>query len=1030
MAGEPANAYLFTLEPADGGAVTFALVADQACADGGICTADGTTLSAVPATHTIPGLVTVSFGEPVYTVTEGRTAGVLARLNRAHGRADGVEIPLVVGNGGTAAATDYTLLTTVTFAADETLQMVSVATEEDRLAEDEETVELMFGTLPAGVNPGAYTETTLKIRDNDTAQVALTLNPREVVEGSRVDVTVAIINGVTFAAPQTFELAFSGSATRGMDYTVVATSLTLEAKRSSVRTTLSVTDDATQEEPETIRLEVRHRDRQVAARTATIRANDRLDAQSAVPEIAIFAGPSPTGGARGASFTLTRTGATTAALTVSVSVTESGSMLAATPPTQVTFQAGAGSTTLHVPTVDDSVVTSETSVVTASVDDSSTNAYQVVATTRSAQVTVQDDEAAEFAVFVSPPSVTEGTTAQVVVSITNGVTFATDQVLALVFGGNAERGADYTVESEMLTLAAGQSFVATVISVADDGAKEPAETIQVVAQHAGTPVDREALTIAASEDTKPPTLEHAEVSRDGRTLRLIFSEPLDEAERHRPAATAFTILVAGDTREVTAVAVNGEIVTLGLIDPVMPGQEVTVSYTAPTGSPAPAALQDPAGHEVVSFADKAVENQAVRRPVVTRPPSGGGGGGGPACAEDVHGNQPTQATVIALSTVTPGAICPAADVDYFTVTAPGQGLLFVDTTGSMNTRGTLWQDGAVLPSGTLRGRPDERVGARVEAGEVVVAVQGQGGATGAYKVSVTFTPGYLENPGADSFQSGVGVLSGWVCAADQVEIEIGNTGRQAAAYGTERLDTAGVCGDTDNGFGLLFNWNLLSDGEHEVVALVDGVELGRASVTVTTLGQEFLRGATGTCAAEDFPTVGETVTLVWQQNSQNFVIAGGRPPAGATTGRTTALTGYLENPGPNSFQSGIGVLSGWVCAAEAVEIEITTETGAVARHMAAYGTERVDTQDACGDTNNGFGLLFNWNLLRDGEHEVIAYVDGEELGRATVQVTTLGAEFLRGVEGECVVEDFPTMGETVTLEWQQNQQNFVITDVE
>ena len=69
-----------------------------------------------------------------------------------------------------------------------------------------------------------------------------------------------------------------------------------------------------------------------------------------------------------------------------------------------------------------------------------------------------------------------------------------------------------------------------------------------------------------------------------------------------------------------------------------------------------------------------------------------------------------------------------------------------------------------------------------------------------------------------------------------------------------------------------------------VVALVDGVELGRATVTVTTLGQEFLRGVTGTCEAEDFPVVGERATLVWQQNSQNFVIAEGSPPDGATHG--------------------------------------------------------------------------------------------------------------------------------------------------
>ena len=116
-------------------------------------------------------------------------------------------------------------------------------------------------------------------------------------------------------------------------------------------------------------------------------------------------------------------------------------------------------------------------------------------------------------------------------------------------------------------------------------------------------------------------------------------------------------------------------------------------------------------------------------------------------------------------------------------------------------------------------------------------------------------PGYLENPGPNSFQSGVGLLSGWVCAAERVEVEL-NDIPQGAAYGTERLDTAGVCGDTDNGFGVLVNWNRLGDGEHEVVAFVDGVELGRTTVTVTALGEEFVRDVTGTCAVADFPMAG------------------------------------------------------------------------------------------------------------------------------------------------------------------------------
>ena len=145
-------------------------------------------------------------------------------------------------------------------------------------------------------------------------------------------------------------------------------------------------------------------------------------------------------------------------------------------------------------------------------------------------------------------------------------------------------------------------------------------------------------------------------------------------------------------------------------------------------------------------------------------------------------------------------------------------------------------------------------------------------------------------------------------------------------------------------------------------------------------------------------------------------------------GSTGALRGYLENPGPHSSQSGIGALWGWVCDAAMVEIEIETAQGEVEPYMADYGMERLDTLEICGDTNNGFVLLVNWNRLGAGEHRVTALVDGLELGRALVQVTTLGEEFLRGVEGTCEVADFPGEGETTTLAWQQSQQNFVITD--
>ena len=150
----------------------------------------------------------------------------------------------------------------------------------------------------------------------------------------------------------------------------------------------------------------------------------------------------------------------------------------------------------------------------------------------------------------------------------------------------------------------------------------------------------------------------------------------------------------------------------------------------------------------------------------------------------------------------------------------------------------------------------------------------------------------------------------------------------------------------------------------------------------------------------------------------------------------------FENPPPGSFQSGVGVISGWACDAERIDIvfypgarwgtvvvgvkpksikpkpktmdddsQDSQPEGAIS-YQAAYGTSREDTKEVCGDIDNGFGLLFNWNRLGPGTHTVLARADGKFFGHATVTVTTLGQEFLRGASGDFVVEDFPTAGRT------------------
>ena len=136
------------------------------------------------------------------------------------------------------------------------------------------------------------------------------------------------------------------------------------------------------------------------------------------------------------------------------------------------------------------------------------------------------------------------------------------------------------------------------------------------------------------------------------------------------------------------------------------------------------------------------------------------------------------------------------------------------------------------------------------------------------------------------------------------------------------------------------------------------------------------------------------------------------------------LVGNLENPAPATTQSGIGLISGWVCDAEEVTIEINGEA-----QLAGYGTQRGDTEEVCGDRDNGFGLLVNWNLFGDGEHEIVALVGDQEFGRAMVMVKTFGQEFMKEVMGAFTLEDFPDTGSSVEIEWRQSIQNFAITEI-
>ena len=126
---------------------------------------EGPLVSYVTATVRIVD-VTVSFSQATYRVDEGDMVYVSVTLSADPERT--VEIPISTDNQGGATASDYTVTpTTVTFNSGETSKSLTFTATQDDVDDDDESVNLGFENLPAGVSAGGVGEATVFITDEE-----------------------------------------------------------------------------------------------------------------------------------------------------------------------------------------------------------------------------------------------------------------------------------------------------------------------------------------------------------------------------------------------------------------------------------------------------------------------------------------------------------------------------------------------------------------------------------------------------------------------------------------------------------------------------------------------------------------------------------------------------------------------------------------------------------------------------------------------------------------------------------------------
>ena len=182
---------------------------------------------------------------------------------------------------------------------------------------------------------------------------------------------------------------------------------------------------------------------------------------------------------------------------------------------------------------------------------------------------------------------------------------------------------------------------------------------------------------------------------------------------------------------------------------------------------------------------------------------------------------------------------------------------------------------------------------------------------GAVGVAVPSQAATLESPAHGAILSGIGFISGWKCDAKNITITIDKGGPIPMAMDMPRDDTRLICGTSNNGYIIQVNWNFLKDGEHIATAYNDGKEFARNTFTVVTTGTEFFRVGnqplTTQCEVRDFPSVGETSLLVWEESTQHFELA--EIKTSSTEQSTVTDPSLLAQTCPEWTTTGVGGIS-------------------------------------------------------------------------------------------------------------------------
>ncbi|WP_287722002.1 Calx-beta domain-containing protein, partial [Microcystis sp. M049S1] len=419
---------------------------------------------------------TVTLSISPSSVTEDGTTNMVYTFTRSGVTTNALTVNYTIG--GTATnGTGYTSIpTSVTFAANSSTATVIVDPTADTTVESNETVALTLAT-GTGYTVGTPNAATGTINNDDVTLPSITLavSPSSVTEDGTSNLIYIFMRTGDTTNPLTVNYTIGGTATNGTDYTSIPTSVTFAANSSTATVTVDPTADTTVESDETVALTLATgTGYTVGTTTAVIGtiANDDTSVTLAVSPTSVTED-----GTANLVYTFTRSGVTTNALTVNYTVgwTATNGTDYTSIPTSVTFAANSATATVTVdPTADTTVESDETVALTLA-----TGTGYTVGTPDAVTGTILNDDLPSITLAVSPSSVTEDGTTNLIYTFTRSGVTSNALTVNYTLGGTATLNTDYTRTgtTNTVTFAAGSSTATVIVDPTADTTVENNETV-------------------------------------------------------------------------------------------------------------------------------------------------------------------------------------------------------------------------------------------------------------------------------------------------------------------------------------------------------------------------------------------------------------------------------------------------------------------------------------------------------------------------------------------------------------------------